>query len=150
MRSLLLHQSINHFSQTIRNVSDNFHFLIGFLRINWNDMFIVLVFWLSQKYKFFAYGILIIVTVMSFNSQLDFCNSEKSHLCFLFKKKWDNQSLFCYTRRHSSVSISNVYLKALVECWHVHVTLEYLSASQKSTQVLWVFLPFSQNYMRSR
>ena len=52
------------------------------------------------------------------------------------------QSLFCYTRRHFSVLISNVYLKALVECWHVHVTLEYISALQKSTQVLWVFSHF--------
>lgn len=52
------HQSINYFSQSIRNVSNNFHFLIGFLRVNWNDMFTALVFWHCQRSKFYAYGIL--------------------------------------------------------------------------------------------
>ena len=32
-------------------------------------MFSVMVFWLSQAFTFFAYGILIIVTMMSFNPQ---------------------------------------------------------------------------------
>ena len=92
------HQSINYFSQSIRNISNNFHFLIGFLRVNWNDMFTALVFWHSQRSKFYAYRILIIVTVMVSNPRLEFRNSETSHRCSLWKKTKDKRFLFCFTR----------------------------------------------------
>lgn len=92
------HQSINCFSQSIRNVSNNFHFLIGFLRVNWNDMFTALVFWHSQRSKFYAYGILIIVTVMVSNPRLEFRNSETSHRCSVWKNTKDKRFLFCFTR----------------------------------------------------
>ena len=46
---------------------------------------------------------------MTFTPGFDFFNSETSHLCFLCKKAWNQGSLFCYTRRNSSVWISNVF-----------------------------------------
>lgn len=42
---------------------------IMFLLIKWSSMFTVLVFWLSDTFTFFAYGILIIVTMMTFKPQ---------------------------------------------------------------------------------
>lgn len=87
----LLNQSMSCFSQKIRSVYNNFHFLVGFLRVNWKGMLAVLIFWLSQAFKFFACGILTIVTMMTFNPRFDFFNSETSYLCFLCKKtksKW--------------------------------------------------------------
>ena len=73
-------------AKVIRIVSNNFCFLIGFLRAKWNDMFTVLGFWLSQVFKFFIYSILINVTVMAVNPRFDFCNSEISHFSFLGEK----------------------------------------------------------------
>ena len=40
---------------------------INFLRVNWSTMFTVLVFWLSQAFTFFNYGMLIIVTMITHN-----------------------------------------------------------------------------------
>ena len=87
----------------------NFYSLIGFLRVNWNGMFTLLVFWISQASTFFIYGKLVIVAIITFNLQSDFFNSATSHTCFLRKKTWEKQSLFCYTRKHSTVWISNVF-----------------------------------------
>ena len=42
---------------------------IMFLLIKWSSMFTVLVFWLSDTFTFFAYGILIIVTMVTFKPQ---------------------------------------------------------------------------------
>ena len=94
------HQSINYFSLSVRNVFNRFCYLIGFLRVTWNNMFTVLNFWLSQAFKFLAYGILIIVTIMTSNPQFDFCNSETvtQRLCFLSKKTRDRRFLFYYTK----------------------------------------------------
>ena len=62
-------QSINYFSfnylQSIRNVSNKFRSLIGFLWVKWNDMFTVPAPLLSQAFKFFVCGILTIVMVMA-------------------------------------------------------------------------------------
>ena len=83
-------------------------------------------------FKFFVYCMFIIVMMMTFNPCFDFCNSETSHFCFLCKQTRDSRSLFCFTRRDSSVWISHVFLWALVKCWNVNITVEYLSTSQKS------------------
>ena len=40
---------------------------INFLRVNWSGLFTVLDFWHSKTFTFFAYGILVIVTMMTFN-----------------------------------------------------------------------------------
>ena len=84
-------------AKAIRIVSNNFCSLIGFLRVNWSDMFPVLVFWLSRALKFFVYSILINVTVMAVNQRFDFCNSEISCFCLLGVKTRDKRS-FCYIR----------------------------------------------------
>lgn len=68
----LWHQSINFFSQSIKNVSNKFRSLINFLRANWHNMYTMLAFWFSQKLKFFDYGVIIIATVMTLNPQFDF------------------------------------------------------------------------------
>lgn len=60
-----------------------------------NVYYTVLVFWLHQAFKFFFYGVLAIKTVIGFNPQLEFCNSETSHLCFLSKKTKGTWFLFC-------------------------------------------------------
>ena len=51
-------QSMNYFWQKNRNVSNNFQSLVGFPQGNWNNMFTVLVFWLSEAFQFFPYHIL--------------------------------------------------------------------------------------------
>ena len=53
-RLLLWHQSMNCYSHSIRDMSRKFHSLIGFLWVNWNSIFTVLVFWLSHAFKFFT------------------------------------------------------------------------------------------------
>lgn len=112
------HQSMKYFSQSMRNVSDKFLSLVGFLRVrrhnismlrvNWNNMFSVLVFWLSRTLKLFIHG-----QWLPFTSDLVFATKRQGIFVFL-----------C-----SSVRISNVFLKALVDCWHIQITVGYLSTS---------------------
>ena len=113
----LWHQPMKYFSHSIRNVSNSFHSFIGFLWVNWNDMFIVHLFNVPfvtlSGIIFFVYNILIIVMEMTIDPRFDFCISKTSLLRFLCKKTQDSRSLFYYTRRHSSVCISN-FLRALV------------------------------------
>lgn len=61
----------------------------------------VLVSWFSQAFKFFSYGIIITVTMITLNPKFDICNLETSYLYFLCKKTQDKLFLFCYTWRHS-------------------------------------------------
>ena len=57
---------MNYFSQSNRKVSDIFNSYISFLGVNWNNMLTVLMsLTLSQALKFFAYRILIIVTLLT-------------------------------------------------------------------------------------
>ena len=64
------------------------------------------------------------------------------------KNTGDKRSLFCYARRHCSICISNIILKVLVECRHIQITAEYLSMSQKSSQVSRVFVIFTKLFAR--
>lgn len=83
------------------NLFNNFQFLIGFLRMNWNGMFwmfTVLVSQLYQAFKFFTK--LVILTGDSFFT------TQTSHLSFLCKKKEDKRYLLFYARKRSSVWIS--------------------------------------------
>ena len=129
-------------AQAIRIVSNNFCSLIGFPRVNWNNMLPVLVFWLSQAFNFFTYSILINVTVMTVNPRFDFCNSEISHFCFVGEKARDKQS-FCYIRtilvlelqiatsqisrcsNYCKVSfrISKIMAKTFTIFWYFHETI---------------------------
>ena len=84
------------------NLSNNFHHFIDFLRLNWNGMFTMLVLALSQLFKFFPYGIFLIVKMKTLTRTL-ILTIQRSHLCFLRKKTLDKRSFFCYARRRSSV-----------------------------------------------
>ena len=55
----LRHHSMNYFGQSDRNMSNNFLSFIGFLRVNWNCMFTLLMLCFSQALKFFNYSMLI-------------------------------------------------------------------------------------------
>ena len=117
------YQFVNYFNQTIRNVSYNFYSLIVFFRVNRNSMITVLVLWLYQAFKF--------------------CTSSKLQLR-------DRGSLLFYVKRHSSVGISNVFLKALVECWKVQITVGCLSTSEKLLMRTLLIFPFLRYCMCSR
>ena len=129
----LRHHSMSYFSQSIWNVSNNFHYVSDYLWVKWNRIFPVLVFWLSQTFKFFTYGILIIITMMTFY------NSETSHLCFLWRKTRYKRFLFCYARRHSCVWVLNVFSKTSFKSWHIQNTVGCLFTSQKLSQVSRIF-----------
>ena len=118
------HRSVNYFSLSTRNVSNNFHTSIFFSRVNSVDLFTVLVFWFCQVLKFF-------VREMTFKLQFEFCNIKTSRLCFLCKKTQEK-----------------VFLKALGACWYVQITVGFPSTSQKSMQVLWNFSIFTKLYTR--
>ena len=129
----LRHHSMSYFSQNIRNVSNNFHYVSDYLWVKWNRIFPVLVFWLSQTFKFFTCGILIIITMMTFY------NSETSHLCFLWRKTRYKRFLFCYARRHSCVWVLNVFSKTSFKSWHIQNTVGCLFTWQKLSQVSRIF-----------
>ena len=113
---------------------NNFHYVSDYLWVKWNRIFPVLVFWLSQTFKFFTYGILIIITMMTFY------NSETSHLWFLWRKTRYKRFLFCYARRHSCVWVLNVFSKTSVKSWHIQNTVGCLFTSQKlSFTNFWYF-----------
>lgn len=76
------HQSLNYFSQSIRAMSNNFHTLTGFLRVNWNCMFTLLVLWFSEALKFFNYDILIITIMITLIYDLNFA-TQRSDISFL-------------------------------------------------------------------
>ena len=103
------------FKSKHQDMSNSFHFLIGFLRVNWSNMLILLLFWHSQAINFFCLW----YTDNCQNDDLpsDFRNSETSHLCFLDEETQDSYSLFSHASRYSSVSISSAFLKALVDCF---------------------------------
>ena len=55
-----------------------------------------------------------------------------------------------YERRHDTSGLCFItqkcFLKTLVECWHVQITVEYLSTLQKSSQVSHIFAIFTKLY----
>ena len=71
--------------------------------------------------------------------------TQTSDLCFLCKNTGDKRSLFCCGRRQSSIWISNIILKVLIECWHVPVTGGYLPSHRNHLKYC-EFLPFLQNF----
>ena len=71
----LRHQSLNCFSQSTRNMSNNFLSLIGFLRVNRSDIFTLLVLWFSQALTFFNYDIFITTTMITLIRDLSLQNS---------------------------------------------------------------------------
>ena len=79
------YQLMAYFSQSIRNVSNNFRSLI-ILRVS---MFTVLLFWFSQAFRFFTKGILMVVEKITFNPRSNFCNivllCKKTFQCLHFK-----------------------------------------------------------------
>ena len=93
------------------NVSNNFHSFIGFLQVSWNSMITILVFWLSQAFKFCTYGILIIVRMTISSTQFDFCNAKKSHFWFLCKQTQEKQSMFCYSQKTGFLELITMNFK---------------------------------------
>ena len=116
----LCSQSINYFSQSMRNLSNNILSLTGFLWVNWNGMFSLLVLWFAQTFKLFNYSAVINTTMMALILDLVFVTQRQ---IFLFLQK-----------RHFCVWFSNVFLKTLFQ-----ITVVYLSKSQKSLQVSQMF-----------
>ena len=49
---------MNYFSQILMNLSNNFNSLVSFLRINWNVILTLLVFWLFKALQLFMHGTL--------------------------------------------------------------------------------------------
>ena len=78
--------STHYFSQSIRNVPNNFHSLIGFLLVNCNDMFTFLVLWFSQALKFLNYDILITTTMMNLIRDLIFLTQRQTIFVLLRRK----------------------------------------------------------------
>ena len=76
----------------------------------------------------------------------NFYNLDTNNLYFLWNKTRCKWSLFCYARRNFFVRISIVFVKALVQCWYVQITVVYLSTLQKSSQVSQIFAIFTKLY----
>ena len=83
-----------------RNVSNNFHSLIGFLRLNWN---IISLCSFSQILSFVTYGVFMIATCDSIFT------TQTNHHCLLSKRTLDKQLLFCNGRRHSSFWFPHIF-----------------------------------------
>ena len=89
----LCSQSINYFSQSMRNLSNNILSLTGFLWVNWNGMFSLLVLWFAQTFKLFNYSAVINTTMMALILDLVFVTQrqiflflqKKTFLCLIFK-----------------------------------------------------------------
>ena len=106
-------------------MSNNFLYLIGFLRVNWNGMFPLLVLLFSQVLKFFNYGIFRTITVITLIRGLIFARG----LCFVTQE----DILFFHFQMLS--------LKIIFQ-----IALGYLSISHKSLQSSQSFSIFAKLY----
>ena len=106
-------------------MSNNFLYLIGFLRVNWNGMFPLLVLLFSQVLKFFNYGIFRTITVITLIRGLIFARD----LCFVTQE----DILFFHFQMLS--------LKTIFQ-----IALGYLSISRKSLQSSQSFGIFAKLY----
>ena len=88
-----------------------------------------------KAFKFFAYSMLVTVTIMIYNPRFDFWNAKINHLCSLCKKKREKWPLFCYARKHFTIWVFNIFSKEIVECCYVHLTVGYLSILKPFTMV---------------
>ena len=135
---------INFFSQGIKNVSNNSQSFIGFLWVNKDGMFIVL----DSGFRFSAYGILIIVTIMTCNLRFNFYNKEAFNLCFTFYARRHSQckKKFCYTKVLCSVWISNIFWRHLLNI-DMFKSVQDISQHRKDHDAFRRFLSFLPDYI---
>ena len=115
----LRHQSLNYLSQSTRNMSNNFLSLIGFLRVNWNDIFTLLVLWFSQALTFFNYDIFITTTMITLIRDLSF---KTQRLCSVAQK---------------------TFLRLIFKCFFEDTFSSYRTVSFHIAEIIAIFTKFS-------
>ena len=124
----LWRQSMNYFIQSIRNVSNNFHSLIGFFWVNWNHIFTLVIFLFSKVFRFHTYSILIIITMMTLS--LKFLELRNKISLFPMQEH-GMQAIFVLLCKKSFLCLSlKCFLKGPVKIWHIKTTVGYLCTLQ--------------------
>ena len=73
-------------NQRRKVIFNNFPSLIGFHRVNWNDMLTLLVLWFSETLKFFNYRIFITTAMTIIIGNLIFANHRQAIFAFMVFK----------------------------------------------------------------
>ena len=128
-------------SRFLMSRSNNFHFLMHFLRVNGCRIFTVLVFWLSQAFKFFVYDIIKAVTI--FNLIILKLRDKRS---FLLMQEDKND--ICFVMQEGTL----VFKFCISFCMHrsnvdILKLLEYIFPHHRSCPKFLELLLFSKNYM---